>query len=863
MAAMYAAIGCWPFGEKSILVLDLNGQYVYFFEGLRRIVREGGSLLYSWSRSMGGEFMGIFAYYLSSPFSFITVFFPDGYITESLMLIVLLKVGCMSGTITYYLHRKRGGEPIKIIMISTMYALSSYAVVQAHNTMWIDCLIYLPLLTFALEELVKKGHFRMYTVVLSLSIMSNFYIGYMMCIYCVIYFIYYYVSRSGYGENNLLDERYHFGKSCLRFGLSSAISAGISAWIIWPAYYSLLFGKTTFSEANFTPTLKFDPLDFFSKLFIGSYDTVEPEGLPFIYCGTLMLVLLPLYFLSKKINPRRKICAGVLLSTFVVSFIVSTVDIFWHGMQTPNWLNYRYSFMFIFAALVFCYEILLKIEQIDFTKTAVICAVIILTVFTLQKLGYENISTEAVVGTFVAVVAILLALHTVKYNYLERGGILILCVVVCVEMFSAAVMNTVALDEDVTISTRQSYNEFMDRYQPSVDRIKKNDTGFYRMEKTKHRKTNDSFTLGYKGLSGSTSTLNQSQIRLLNQLGYASKSHWSKYLGGTPVSDSLLGVKYLISDTQLSFNTIHQFEYEDAENGLYTYINPYALSVAFGVNEQIKDLDFSAFDNPFERMNAIVTAMLGETETVELFKELPVEELTTDNMTSSYSSGCIKYTAQNESDNARLNIKTTAIGGDCVYLYIPSSNPKEADLTVNTYSKGTYFGNETMRIVELGYYNRGQKLTVTLSPNEDDIYIDNNQTKFIYTLDSALFKEIMPLFGTSRFEVSDYTDTNLNGTINVSEGETTVFTSVVYDEGWHIAIDGKEVEIYKLGDALIGFDITPGEHTIEMTYLPTSFITSYIISAVCIVGFGVLCAIYTKSKKKKKQYTPDVVDTDE
>ena len=31
----YAIFGLYPFGEESVLCLDLNGQYVYYFEALR------------------------------------------------------------------------------------------------------------------------------------------------------------------------------------------------------------------------------------------------------------------------------------------------------------------------------------------------------------------------------------------------------------------------------------------------------------------------------------------------------------------------------------------------------------------------------------------------------------------------------------------------------------------------------------------------------------------------------------------------------------------------------------------------------------------------------------------------------------
>ena len=38
MYVIYLALGIHPFGEGSVLVLDLNAQYVYFYEALREFV---------------------------------------------------------------------------------------------------------------------------------------------------------------------------------------------------------------------------------------------------------------------------------------------------------------------------------------------------------------------------------------------------------------------------------------------------------------------------------------------------------------------------------------------------------------------------------------------------------------------------------------------------------------------------------------------------------------------------------------------------------------------------------------------------------------------------------------------------------
>ena len=76
MYVLYLAMEVHPIGERSVLILDLNAQYVYFFEALRNFIYGDVSLLYSFARSLGGEFMGIYAYYIASPFSYLVALFP-------------------------------------------------------------------------------------------------------------------------------------------------------------------------------------------------------------------------------------------------------------------------------------------------------------------------------------------------------------------------------------------------------------------------------------------------------------------------------------------------------------------------------------------------------------------------------------------------------------------------------------------------------------------------------------------------------------------------------------------------------------------------------------------------------------------
>ena len=329
---IYVSRGHHPFGDGSVLTLDLNGQYVWFFEALRNFVRGDADLLYSFARQLGGEFLGIYAYYIASPLSFLLVLFPKDRMLEGLTALFMLKGALCGLTFGIYMHKTmKKPNRLAIIIFSASYALCSYAIVQQHNTMWIDAVMWLPLITLGIESIIKHGKFKLYVVSLAIAVFSNYYIGYMLCIYCAIYFfIYYFAHDEGY-RNNPMREKLHFLCSLGRIIGYSLLALGIAAIIIFGAYYSLNFGKSTFSDPFASSSwksfgIKFDLLDFLYKLLPGSYDTVRPEGLPFVYCGLLTLLLIPSYFLSKKYSMREKIFAGLLLFILFASFSLKVVS---------------------------------------------------------------------------------------------------------------------------------------------------------------------------------------------------------------------------------------------------------------------------------------------------------------------------------------------------------------------------------------------------------------------------------------------------------------------------------------------------------------------------------------------------------
>ena len=253
---IYLARGLYPFGDGTVLVLDLNGQYVSFYEGLHNILRGDADLLYSFSRNLGGEFLGIYDYYVASPFAMLLALFPERFMLEALLLLFMLKAALCGLFMGLYLHKRSAGEPnrLAVITFSVMYAMCSYCVVQQHNSMWIDAVLWLPMLALGIESLIKYGKFRLYVFALAIIIHSNFYIGYMAVIFTLAYCFYFYFAHNRNNENNPLGEKNHFIKSVARVAAWSVLAVGIAALAILSARYALSFGKDEFSNPNWEIT---------------------------------------------------------------------------------------------------------------------------------------------------------------------------------------------------------------------------------------------------------------------------------------------------------------------------------------------------------------------------------------------------------------------------------------------------------------------------------------------------------------------------------------------------------------------------------------------------------------------------------
>ena len=857
MTLVYLCLLVWPVGDPSVLVLDLNAQYVYYFEKLRNILVSGDSLLYSFERALGGEFMGIFAYYLSSPLSVLVAFLPKALMTESLFLLLVVKTGLCGVTFGYFLIKTRMSRPVWTVLFASMYAMCSYVVVMQHNVMWIDNVILFPLVLYGMDMLIKEGRFRLYVAALAAAVLSNFYIGYMTCLFLAVYFFIRYASMtpeergSGWGSRA-------FWKALGRMILWSLLAVMIAMVIILPVYYSLSFGKLEFSDPNYEPKQLFDFFEMLTKAYFGSYDTVRPAGMPFLYCGMLMPVLLPLYFIAPGIRLRHKVGNLVTLVFLMLSFNFSILDIVWHGFQRPNWLNARFAFMFVFIALVMTYDSFARLKETGVKKIIPSCILSAVLLLIMQTMDYTNVQDFLTVwgGIFFlfglgALVPYALRDKDPADTQLYSNPELFLVTFVVFELIANGVAMVYALDGDVSYSNRAGYRNFVDRFSEAsalmeeIDDEAYGEDSFYRAEKIKHRKKNDNFAIDINGLSNSTSTLNAKSITFLKNMGLSARSHWSMYYGGNPVTDSLLGLRYVMADKGTD-STMPEYMEEMytlagvTEEEIEIWENPFNLGVAFAVSDDIltyaeynEDTDRELEENglpyireqyedaveyktPFQMMNRMLSAMLGRE--VEVFTKVDANESDTQGVSPSFTTGHTGYEVDETGYTPKIVFEMDIEQTLPVYVYFPSEYPRDAEIKLDDHKIGKFFTDDTFCIQELGVLEEGEH-TFSLYLEEDTLYMASG-CEFFWYFHEDVFREVIAELQNGTMDAYSQRDDIVTGTITVSDDKTTVFTTIPYDEGWQVYVDGEETETVCLMDALLGFSATAGTHEIELRYRP-------------------------------------------
>ena len=708
---------------------------------------------------------------------------------------------------------------------------------------------------------------------------ANFYIGYMVAIFVFFYYILYYFFCKKRPEGWKLSAELG---DWFNIAASTAVAICIAAIMILPIYYSLSLGKFTFTKPDMSFKLQFSVFDSFTKLLPSSYDTVRNEGLPAIYSGVITLILVPLYYLNSKINIREKIVNSVLLVILYASMIIKPLDIAWHGFQIPNWLPNRYSFLVTFVLVLMAASALNNLSGISSSYVTGIFMALAGVLFFMDTLKYEHISTLSSIWLAVGVAA-LLSVFIIMMK--KKPEALIYPIMIMVVMFGETLISTVntfeAINKDVVYSNRMTYYPRIDPVNEVYDEIVARDNSLYRTEKTWQRTTNDALAIGNRGITHSSSTMNTPVIKFIEKLGLCSRGHYTRYCGATPISDTILGIKYVIdkdsSAVELSTGSV-MVEYGKKVNNFYNLVskkdseydskavtytvfeNPYYAGIAYMASEKALSVDLESKD-PFVNQNKLFSSIVGTDN--KYFNKLDIIDTRYNNITRADAVNQVKYSVAQAGADSYIEYIVQCQTDDDVYLYFPTYYEKQINIWVNSeYDEATgqwktdnfsnlhtfvdkYYETEYYVILKLDMKVKpGQVIAVRASILNEYTYMCD---QLFYQLDQELFAQDAAKLQQQSFNVTTYNDTYIKGTVTAQDNQF-LMTSIPYEGGWTIKVDGKRVDPVKVADTLIGIEMGPGEHTVVMSFFPQGLAVGIVLF---ILGVLVTVLFYCTDNKIK------------
>lgn len=809
MLAIFIGNGIYPFGDRSFLTADLYHQYMPFFRELLRKIGAGEGLDYSWNVGMGSNFLALYGYYLASPFHWLAFWFPAEHLMEFISYLVVIKVGLAGFCACLYFNgrvRREGASAVSYsaLLFSCFYALSGFMAAYNYNIMWLDCIVIAPIVLMGLERLVYQGKIGLYVIALALCIYSNFYISIMICIFLVLYFAFLFLT-----------EPYKL-RMLWRFELGSLLAGGLAGILLVPEVCALL--ATDFGEVAFPKTWKtyFSVLEILARHCMGITTEKALEHWPNIYCGCAVFLLVPLYVFHDEVPMKKRFGFMSLVGLFLLSFGINGLDFIWHGMNYPDSLPARQSFLYILVLLIMCHDCLVHFDKIPEKRILKVYLGAVTLLLVIQKfLQSDDFHTWDWLMTlgFVTAYAVCLYLYRTKTGRKTRYA---LAMVGFVLVLSESAIN-MSLTSVGTID-RAAYFEHVEDYKRLYDRYAKQED-FQRFEKYGRKTKNDAVLAGFPSASVFSSTLNSYVMDFYTKMGMQHSKVYYCYDGATAFSSALLNVGYLLSESYGLESEL--YKRIDLENGICLYEANYKLPFGY-VAPMGFDLPNGLKYNGVSIQN-------------EMMEQLGIDGILLQ-----------KVKANDEGDNVLFTPSQDGI----YYGMLTDSGTTKIKMTGEDIEEASFKDLKKDCLIYLGKLKEGSTITLSNADKEDKT---PNVSVAVYRLNVEVLEQAIELLGKEHLTQVKLDNTDISGHLQLERGGRLILT-VPYEKGWKVTVNGVEREPQKFGNAFLALDLDAGTYDVALHYVPYGKgegIRVTVVSAILFFGGSFALALYRKKAGKK------------
>ncbi|MBQ3513485.1 MAG: YfhO family protein [Lachnospiraceae bacterium] len=846
----------YPFGKHSLIIVDGVHQYIPFFSEYYEKIKNGESLLYSFHVGMGNNFLSLFTYYLAGPLNLLVLLFPKEKLYFSMSLLVYIKILLAGLFFAYYLiHRpndKKKEEEISsldliqrrkkefyIAGFSLAYALSSYCMGYYWNIMWLDCIYILPLVILGMERLMKEKKIALYVITLAYCLYCNYYMAFMVCLFLVLFFFTF--KPSSIKE---------FIMNGLRFAVSSLLGGGISAVLLLPAYWGIKMtssGETITSkipESQWYGSIKETLVSQLAYHMPITTDTFD--GKANLYCSMVVLFLVPMFLFKTKTSWYRKITITALILFFYVSYENELLNYIWHGFHNQYGIPNRMVFLCNFLLLMIGYEVVKERKRVPWYGYGLGFLFAVGFVIYLWK---ENPTAKNVIFIISLIILLVYAILFVVAKSKKIKNPVFNIVFTILLSLEVAVLGTIGIS-NCGYSGGEKYEkeEGLEAAKAWAKEGLKDD--FYRMELNVSQYLDEVTYHNLNGISLFGSTADADTIRILGKLGFYTATNEHLYRGATQFTDSILGVRYTLKREddfhQNTFSLVNDF------GTVGVYENQYPLALGFKVSPDIRYFNKEQ-GTVFEVQNQLAEKMTGEESPIFTTVKYDSTLELSSNITTEAKGGT--YYSFEKSNNEDAFITMQIRIEEDMDLYIYPSGTSLSEIVVWLDSDMISSGRLFLQCVYVGRVEAGQLLTVKFkmkANGETSGYVRTRLAKY----DPENFETHYEILSQNQLNVKQ-TDANILECTSQDKEGGLYFTSIPYDDGFEITVDGEKQDARILADSFLGFELEPlkegqEEHKIVIKFVPIGLKEGIIISISSILIFILILCLKEIQKKEKE-----------
>ncbi len=857
-----------PFGDITILRMDMYHQYCPLFAELYDRVTGLKSLMYSWETGLGSSFIGNFYNYLSSPSAFFVLLFGHRNVTEAIAAMIFSKSAFSAFSFTYYLKKAYGNSDFACAGFGVIYSMCGWFIAYYWDLMWIDAMVFFPIVILGIRRIIIKRNPAYYILALTLTLLTNYYMGYMVCLFSVIYFIVCYFSIYKFTESEniagywtklngkktmTLSQRLKnslFFRSGALFAVSSLISAALCAFALLPVYFIL---QNCYATNDSFPTqwnLYFSVFDFIANHLSSVEPTIRSSGdvvLPNVWCGLGTLMLVPMYLFTKSISVKEKIANVILLAVLFVSFDVNVLSFIWHAFHYPSDLPYRFSFMYCFILLTIAYKTFVRIKE--FTARQILGAGIALMAFIIivQKTQQANVDDTTVLVSIIFVVVYSLILYSAQSGKFHKATVAVMLLCCTIGETVCATVPHYDIDQPKA-NYAGDYNDFR-TLKKEIDEKENGD--FYRMEITYNRARMDPAWYNYNGVSTFTSMAYEKLSKLEKYLGLAGNNVDSyTYHLQTPIYNMMHSLKYIF-DNDENVTVENDYYKKIDEKGVFTaYSVNHYLPIAYCVNNDLREWYYSG-NNPLAVQEEWFELATGLPYAMEKADIIDISYYNVNEITSGLETGNIYYDKIDYGEEGEITFWISSEEAKHYYLYVDSGQFEYISISMNDVVRSQSINEPYVWDLGIITPDSPANVVITIDSQHDygafDFYVYGTDD---YALDSGY-----AILNQNTIDITEFKDTKIKGKITVPQGKF-IYTSIPYDKGWTVRLNGVKVSdenIFSLGEGFLCIKANPGEYDIEFSFVGRGVVAGALISVSALI---LLIAVYLiiRARKNKQVY---------